>query len=98
MSIVFVDHLFFYHSFLKNLLIVPLELKCFLEIQISGSQRYSEIDPAHIWQDGIFGQGLQCHTSILFLKKEENNFNKEYLAYTIFGHTNVLYLLYLPYF
>lgn len=37
-----------YHSFLQNLLIVPLELKCFLEIQISGSQRYSEIDPAHI--------------------------------------------------
>lgn len=54
-----------YPGALKELLVVPVELKRLLEVQVGGGQRDGEVDSAHVGQDGVLGQGLQRHAGVL---------------------------------
>lgn len=42
-----------YPGALKELLVVAVELKRLLEVQVGGGQRDGEVDSAHVGQDGV---------------------------------------------
>lgn len=54
-----------YPGALKELLVVSVELKRLLEVQVGGGQRDGEVDSAHVGQDGVLWQGLQRHAGVL---------------------------------
>lgn len=56
---------FGYPGTLEELLVVSVQFKGLLKVEVGGSQRDGEVDPSHVRQNGIFWQGLQSNTRVL---------------------------------
>lgn len=54
-----------YLGTLEEFLVVPVEFKGLLEVEVGGGQWDGEVDTAHVGEDGVLWQGLQCHTRVL---------------------------------